>query len=683
MVELVSIDAEGSSQLLPTDVTNAVSDTGGVVAYEVSTPDGRRVWVRDRVGDTSRPVAELDSAAPGISGNGCVVAYSARREVGIALTVVDRCATPDPAELPVGSVVDVLDVAADDEILQSAPALSFDGATIVWSTGSEIRRYVRPAATGTHELTDAFAPTDPVAPTDAFAPTDPVAPTDPAAPMAETAIVTGADVDVSADGTTVVFLAGPGDAPYVPVPANVYVWSSATPGVDPEPVSTAPSGEPGQSDSASPSITADGSFVVFESTSLDLAAVGAATPIVPFVVGVDLTAGTAQIVMDDATRPAVSADGSHVAYQRGDAVRVLSADGSSTTDEDIVELAEAAPVGRLSISQHGRWLIIASADDLAAESLDPTAPPADAPSLWAVDRRSSEVEVADTTTTTTTVPPVSTTTPTTVPPTSTTSPGGEGTVAPTVPATTVPSTVTPRFPTTGSSFRPAPVPRRTSSTTARTFRPVVPEASAIASPVVFAPTVVDAGRRTAPVTLTNATTSTVRVGSVTVDGLGGFALVSDTCSGSVLSPAASCSVDVQFSPIAVGPAGGSVAFQLGDGTVVSAVLSGEGVAAPTLDLVPAVAGAGQTVTVFGAGFPAGSTVELMQPGVATAESVVVDADGTFAHVVVVLPHTQTGPTSLTVNGQLDVFGDVSAELLVSTRGNASTDAALRGGAIGR
>ena len=91
MIEVVSVDSEGSSQELPADVAQAISDTGGVVAYEVTTPDGRTVWIRDRVGDTSRPVAEIDSAAPGISGNGCVVAYSAQREFGIELTVVDRC----------------------------------------------------------------------------------------------------------------------------------------------------------------------------------------------------------------------------------------------------------------------------------------------------------------------------------------------------------------------------------------------------------------------------------------------------------------------------------------------------------------------------------------------------------------------------------------------------------------
>jgi hypothetical protein len=527
--------------------------------------------------------------------------------------------------------------------------LSFDGSTIVWSTGSEIRRYVRAAAAGAHELTDAFAPVSDVTPV----------------------IVTGADVDVSADGTTVVFVAGPGDASYAPTPANVYLWSSATPDIDPEPVSTTPSGDPGLSDSTSPTITADGAFVVFESASLDLAVVGEATAIVPFVVGVDLSADTAQILVDDATRPTVSADGNHVAYQRGDSVRVLSSDATATTDEDIAELAEATPVGRLSISQHGRWLIFASATDPSAEPLDPTTSPdasttspdasttspdasttsPAAPSVWAVDRRSSEIDVVDTTTTTTT------------------------TTVPTVPSTppTTPAT------STGEVIAVLPTVRR--PTVVPT--PVVPEASAFASPVAFAPTVVDAGRRTAAVTLTNATRSTLRVGSVTVEVAGVFSLVTDACSGIAIAPAASCSVDVQFSPIAVGSAAGSAAFRLDDGTVVSAALSGEGVAAPTLDLLPAVAGAGQTVTVFGAGFPAGSTIELMQPGVASAEPVIVDADGTFAHVVVVLPHTPTGPTSLTVNGQLDVFDEVSAELLVSTRGRASNDAALRGGAIGR
>jgi len=207
-----------------------------------------------------------------------------------------------------------------------------------------------------------------------------------------------------------------------------------------------------------------------------------------------------------------------------------------------------------------------------------------------------------------------------------------------------------------------------------------------ASPATFGPTVVDAGRRTQPVTLTNATDRAVQATTVSIDLPDVFTIASDGCGGTSITPGASCVVDVQFAPITVGSAFAAVVFGLSDGSVVTAALDGAGVPGPTLDVVPAVAGAGQTVTVFGVGFPAGSTVEFSQPGTSTAEPIVVDADGTFAHVVVVLPNTLTGPAVLGVSGQPDVFDDVVAELLVSSRGATSADAALRGalaGALGR
>ncbi len=103
---------------------------------------------------------------------------------------------------------------------------------------------------------------------------------------------------------------------------------------------------------------------------------------------------------------------------------------------------------------------------------------------------------------------------------------------------------------------------------------------------------------------------------------------------------------------------------------------------PTLDLLPTVAGAGQTVTVFGSGFPAGSTVELTQPGTASPHLLVVDTDGTFAHTVVVLPNTRTGPMMFTVAGQPDNFAEVKVELLVSSRGTSSgSDAVHRSSAL--
>jgi hypothetical protein len=182
--------------------------------------------------------------------------------------------------------------------------------------------------------------------------------------------------------------------------------------------------------------------------------------------------------------------------------------------------------------------------------------------------------------------------------------------------------------------------------------------------------------------MVNATQRSVQLAEVTSDIPDVFTIVSDSCTGGVLGPGASCTVEVQFAPITVGLALGVITFRLGDGTVVTASLTGEGIPEPTLDLVPAVAGAGQTVTAFGAGFPPGSTIELTQPGASTPAPVVVDGDGTFAHVVVVLPNTPSGPASIVVRAQPDTFDDVIAELLVTSRGSTSADAALRGGLAG-
>ena len=159
VVEPVSVDSTGTLPVGTDHSSPALSDTGAVVAFDAtdaanpSAPP--RVWIRDRTAGTTTPVADLVSAAPGMSGNGCLVAYSvpggSNAAPTVSLTVVDRCATSSGEALPAGTVVDTVPAvptspppaAPVDEY--AAPALSFDGSTIVWSTGSEIRRYVRPA----------------------------------------------------------------------------------------------------------------------------------------------------------------------------------------------------------------------------------------------------------------------------------------------------------------------------------------------------------------------------------------------------------------------------------------------------------------------------------------------------------------------------------------------------------
>ena len=703
---MVSIDAAGKRVDVPDNVVPAISDTGGVVAYDAidapvavvagNEPDtagalmaNRRVVVRDRVGGTSRPVAESRSAAPGISGNGCVVAYSVfgagDQGPDVTLTVVDRCADRIGDPLPIGAPLGTVEPADIAAAGVAAPALSFDGSTVVWSTGSEIRRYVRTNPAAAYQLSNSFD----------------------GGTTVSLGVVTGTQVDVSADGLTVVFEAGLGAAPFAPTSTNVYVSSAADP--VPELISATSPGAPGSYSSSSPTISSDGLFVVFESIRTDRPA---STVGRPFVVGAELSDRTAKILVADAARPTLSADGNHVVYRRGPAIRVLSSGATETTDVGIEELVPADPTRGVAISQFGRWLVFVGAGGLDPAASVAVSPVTAARAVWAVDRTSSIVDVVDTTTSTTTPPtPVpSTTTPTTMPATTPTPPPStvSDVASQSPPTTLVPAPVVTRFPTATTQFPTVgfpspPPPLPPSPPRPPSGRPVVPPSSnrgagpsfvpgfganltVSASPATFGLTVVDAGRRTQPVTLTNAANRAVQVTTVSIDLPDVFRIAIDGCTGMSLAPGASCVVDVQFAPNTVGSAFAAVVFGLSDGTVVTASLDGEAVPGPTLDVVPAVAGAGQTVTVFGVGFPAGSTVEFSQPGTSTAEPIIVDANGTFAHVVVVLPNTSTGPAVLGVRGQPDAFNDVVAELLVSSRGATSADAALRGalaGGLGR
>ncbi len=679
-LEVVSVDADGSTPVAAFAASPVVSDSGDVVAFEAAEnaaglPGPTRVWVRDRAGGTSRPVAEPDSAAPGISGNGCLLAYVVPAPDGstVALTTVDRCAAPAGLPLPLGVVIDTVDSVIGAP-LEAAPAVSFDGSTIVWSSGTEVRRYERPVASAPHRLSQSFDVS--------------------ATPGQD--VVTGADVDVSDDGATVVFTAGSGTSPYTPTPSNVYAWTlpPATPpagaaSIDPVLLSVTADGTPGAANSASPTVSGDGTLIVFDSVSADLAAVTAAVT-APFVVGVDRTAATTQVLVDDASDPSVSADGEHIAYRRGAAIRVLSSSTSPgetgaavTSDRGLDALSAVEPLDRLAISRHGRWIVFDSASTLAAA----VAPAGDAAPLvrvWAADLRVRDVSVIDSTTTsttsTTTTSPITTST-TTLPATEASNPPPSSA---TTPVTTIaPTPVVPRFTVPSGSFQSVSLPPEVR-------RPVVssrpgsslgggflPTQGPLVAPVAFAPTVVNAGRRTQPVTLVNASTTTVTVEAVSIEPPGPFVLIDDGCSGS-LPPGANCSAAVQFTPRVVGPVSATVSFSLGDGSSVSALVEGTGSAEPALDLVPAVAGAGQTVTVFGSGFAPGSTVELLQPGAAASVPVIIDGDGAFAHVLVVLPNTPSGPVLVAVPGQVDTFADVTAELLVSTRGGTSGDAALRG-----
>lgn len=653
VVELVSVDADGSEPVAVQATAPAISDDGGSVAFEGSDGEAgeQRVWIRDRSAGTTRAVAEPTSRAPGISGDGCVVAYSVIGDETTTLTVADVCAVADDP-ISLDTVPSVVDAETGTAVV-AAPALSVDGTVVVWSMGTEIRRYVKSAVSGHYELTDVFGTA--LTPAPGFA--------------------TGADVDVTADGATIVYVAGPGDAPYEPVPANIHVWDAGVPPGEPtiEIVSLTDDGEAGASDSSSPSISADGSLVVFASTSLDLAAAvadDAGDDDVPFVVAVDRDGSSTQLLVRSAARPMVSGDGDHVVYERDGALRLLSSSAGVAFDTHRApaELAEVAPLSRAALSESGRWLVFdaTEAPDGASAILPGT-------QVWAAD--TAPVVDTTTTTTTSTTPPPSGSATTSTSTTSTTTTTTSTTTTDPTPSPSGSTTEPPPSVSTPPRFITA-VPRivRTSRGTGSSS-----STSAVlsAGSITFAPTVIGVGRRTGSVVLSNRTSSTVTLSGASIAPPGPFAILDDGCTGR-LGAGSSCVVQVEFAPTAVGIVTASLQFQVVGRSTVVATLTGEGSPEPTIDVVPAVAGEGQAVTVFGAGYPAGSTVRFVRQELPGGVEVTVDDDGTFAHIVVVVPNTPTGPTTWTVEAEPDLFGEATTQLLVSNRGSTSDAAALRG-----
>lgn len=688
--ERISVDDAGAP-LRGTFTSAVMSDDAAIVAFEATPPDGdtttvvdpaagpSQVWVRDRIGGTTRPVFEPQSGAPGLSGDGCTMAYSVRSaSLTVSLTVVDLCPDPDVVvggsapdggsdPLPAGTPVDVstgVGTPADPAVPFAVPALSEDGSVLVWSTGRDVRRYELVA--GVYVRDTAFD----------------------AAAVPDIGEVTGADVDVSADGSALAMVAGPGPLAYEPSPSNVYVWSIG----DPQPVLVSPTstGAKGLADSDSPSLSPDGSSVIFESSNPDLADSSTAVPFIVRVDRPDPAASTMTVLAEDAHGPRATRSGDQVVYTTNQAIRVISLD----KDPDRPRLATANPSGRVSISQSGQLIAFASSS-LDDEGAPATAAKPGESAVWLVDLRALDAlpPTTTTTTTTTTIPTATTTTDPTSPTTSTTPVTGPSGTAPVTTGPTTP-VVPPRFPSTSYPFPGVTAPYRP-TTPYRPTRPYQPSnpyqptnpydpytggtgGVPFVSATPFAATVVDAGRRVGTVTLTNSTTDPVTVVAATVTPPGPFSVTTDNCTGRPTEAGESCAIDVTFAPTEVGQTTASLTLMLSDGSLVTASLEGDGTEQPTIELLPAVAGAGQTVTVFGAGFEPGSSIELVRPGARESEFVAIDGDGTFAYVLVVLPNTPAGPLVLEVPGQPDLFADTTAELIVSGRGTSSGDPALRG-----
>jgi hypothetical protein len=288
------------------------------------------------------------------------------------------------------------------------------------------------------------------------------------------------------------------------------------------------------------------------------------------------------------------------------------------------------------------------------------------------------------------------TTPTSTPPPSSTPVASTVAPQPTLPVGTAPSRppvfTIPRssggFPPSrpgGSSSSSGSSSSGSSSTGDATTTPVAALPSFDPPAFEFAPTIVDAGMRAATITLVNSTPDTISVVDVAIDPVSAaaasFSVEASECIGAQLPGGATCAVDVTFAPVDTGDLASAVLASLADGSLVRAELTGLGAEPPVLTVVPGVASNGQVVSLLGAGFPAGAVVELTWDGGRVAESVEISDVGDLAHTLVVFPHTPRGPSTVTVLGQSQLFGDVSVELLVTN--NAARPGTGVLGGVGR
>jgi len=733
-----------------TDTAPDLSDDGNIVVFSSTDLTGvSTIAVHDRVAAATTPIPGSNGGqSPTVSGDGCTVGWS------VSATSDNQQAEPDPGPVPgtttttiaaidepgletepapvqegeptpfqeAGTdaallVIDRCDPEASAiELLPTKPAAEFgpaamsaDGAVVVVSVGTEVLRFDRTASG--YALTASFAP-----------------------PLQDPPLDVDASVDVSDDGSTVVFAAGRD----LDVPSGLTVFRV-------DRVSAADSVSIVASAAHQPSVSGDGAIVAY-------AAVADNPPSSTIAIREN---ESIPVVLGPGSRPMASRDGNHVVYEAGDAIRLTSWTGDGpgafaetdtlaltgvvaptasgpaidryahTVASDVIAVPDVeaditlntltadagfdsdtyllgtgdidaelsttvtftnngpASLGVESIAVDGTFVVV-------TESCTPIVRPGSSCSIeigftvefleeaFGTVSLVPELSVGDPVPHTTEVraigeaPPVDTPTSTT---TTTTTP--RSTTGGTTGGSTTGGTRTTS--TTGGNRTTSTTGGRSTTGGTVTSTTLAPGAVAF-SPATFdfAPTIVEAGRRTGLIEIVNTRPTAAAVVGIRLDPADttAFEIVETGCTGQAVPANGRCSVTIAFAPSATGEQSAQLIASLDGGTEISATIAGIGAPPPTLTVFPGVARAGQVVTLRGSGFPTGLTVELTWSG--NPSDVVVDETGGFAIPVIVLPHTRSGPASASVAGQTDQFGDVTATMLVTGTSDRSQPGVLEG-----
>jgi hypothetical protein len=711
------------------DSAPAISDDGNIVAFRSVDANGAAsITVHNRTASTITKVpggpfgAELGD--PSISGNGCVVAYpistdaaevafeveaAPRPGTSGEIRVVDRCL--DPAQL-----IELVPIEIAEAPQLSSPALSLDGAVLAVSTGQEVARYVR--SESSYAVSESFdGPT-----------------------AVSQSVLTADGLDISDDGGVVVFasgtdsktlstmtvnswtvgvvtalesgawspkVSGNGRVVVFQAPVGVMVRDRTTPGA--LAVSLAPGAE-------SPEISADGYHVVveagadvrviswigqglapFDATSSRVVA-GAAAPSDSGAV-IDRLGATVAVdsktvgdgfaerdIVVSSSRSTAGFSSQSFDLGVGDIGAVLTTTATFTNDGPVsIGVASVTVDAPFTIGENGCLGSIRPQSTCSVVVSTKIERYEDAFGVLSFNVAGSgapytaEVVVlgkAGPTTTSTTIPGTTTTTTTTGGATGGTTTGGTTGSTGGRPTTTSTTGGRPTSTTSTTGGRP---------TTPATTAPPPPGAGITFSPAAFdfAPTIIGAGRRTGSIEILNSSARSVSINDVrlepaAVPGSGPFEIASTTCTDDPVPANGRCSVDLAFAPTELGTQSAQLTVGVEGGTDLSATVSGTGAPAPTLTVIPGVASVGQVATISGGGFPTGVSVAISWGDDVVPILVTVDDTGAFKVPVIVRPHTPTGPISVVVAAQADLFAEVATTMLVTDTSSRTSPGVLNG-----
>jgi hypothetical protein len=718
----------GGIEFLGTDSTARVSDDEQMVVFgSVDAAGVSSIVIHDRRAGTSTLVADSGGGVnPSISGNGCIIAWSTTgvfeviEPLGVAdPPVTGHAATGHPEQvlvapatiqaidrcldgMPIATPTRFESVAVEDAAVLGPPALSSVGAAIAVSSGDAILRLDLDDPSGEGDFQYAITSTF-----DAV-----VDPTE--------EVVTSNSLGISADGTLIVFASGtnPADIESFSVSSHAggivtQILAAATDpsvsddglvmaarratGIVVADLSTAPVVPVAIVDGVRPEVSGDGNHVVFETDSgisvaswigrgarlfETFATASVAATIGPSVSGPTISRLGSLVLNDLATPIAevgtetdialfpIAADASFDSeltdLGSGDLGTLVTA-GVTFTNRGAASfgIAELTVDGTFKIAADGCGVIVRPGVtctiqvEFTVERLE---------NAFAMVKITPAVVGAANVTTLVTALGVA---PIVLSPTTTPS----GTTGGSTTGGSSGGTATTGSTTGGSTTRGSSTTGGNATTTSTT----VPGADVKFSPATFdfAATIIDAGRRTGLVEIINSGTRPITVVGVRLEPAdpGPFEIVETTCVGESVPAGERCGITIAYSPTEIGTQAVQAIASL-DGAELTAAVSGTGASAPTLAVVPGVATLGQAVTLTGAGFPTGLTVELTWAG--EQRQVVVNDAGLFALPVVVLPKIRSGPAEASVAAQIDQFGDVSTTMLVTQTSDRLSPTVLRG-----